>query len=112
MVRVLSERQLEKQRAEEDYLKKLDELLGLIPESSIFKKVSCSKVDGVIVSRSTKWSIANQYKLDSCFRIVYSVEAFDINEPWLLLKATDYRKVVKACSERHKVLAEQHKKKR
>lgn len=92
------------------YSLQFQNLMDLVPESSVFKKDETFRAEGVILP-ANKWIIGCQvneehveYSVDSDLHQVYSIEANDIELPIFKLKTKDYERLVKACEKRHALL--------
>lgn len=92
----------------EDYKLKVEKVMEAISRSSVFEKDETFR-EGVVVLPATKWFIGSEYTIDSDFCKVNSIEADDIEVPYINLNKTDYKKIIKACKQRKAYLLAQQK---
>ncbi len=98
-------------RATIKYQEQVQDLLELIPTSPVFKQDLTTSVEGVVFP-AFKWTINNEYTIDSDFRRVFTIEADDVEVSCLRLKKADYDKLIKECEERRAVLLKEYQKKK
>ncbi len=96
-------------RWEEKYKLQVQDLMDLIPESHVLKQVDELKEEGVVLSRSVKWTVGDRV-VYSGFYDVRSIEANDEELHMFYLKAKDYKKFARACEQRRAELLKAHKK--
>ena len=105
----LQEKQYET-RIKEQYLARVQDLLDLIPNSSVFKYDDPFN-DGERIHHSYKW-IVGGYEIDPAFHLVFSIEGDDSREPLFYLRNKEYKDVMDACRKRHAELLAQRRKKK
>lgn len=96
-------------RADIRYKDQVQYLLDLIPESPVFKQDLTTNVEGVVFP-AFKWTVNNEYTIDSEFRRVFSIESDDVEVSLFQLKPRDYKNVIRACEQRRAALLQQYKK--
>lgn len=96
-------------RATIKYQEQVQDLLELIPTATVFKQDLTTCVEGVVFP-AFKWTINNEYTIDSDFHRVFSIEADDVEVSRIRLKTADYKKIIAACEQRHEILLAQRKK--
>ena len=98
-------------RATIKYQEQVQDLLELIPTATVFKQDLTTTVEGVVLP-AFKYTIDNQYTIDSDLRRVFSIEADDVEVSRIRLKSADYKKIIAACEQRRAILLKEHQKKK
>ena len=98
-------------RATIKYQEQVQDLLELIPTATVFKQDLTTTVEGVVLP-AFKYTIDNQYTIDSDLRRVFSIEADDVEVSRIRLKTADYKKIIAACEQRRAILLKEHQKKK
>ena len=107
MAKKSSEEKVIDKKIKEEYSLKVQDLMDLIPQSNVFKRVNTFAESGVVFY-TTIWTVG-EYTVDSDFHLVCSIEADDKQQPQFRLKAKDYRNFVKACEQRKADILNQRK---
>ena len=95
----------------EKYSLMVQDLMDLIPVSSVFKREYTSKFEDIPVAYTSKW-IVGEYTIDTADHEVCSIEADDVEVHAFRLKQQDYEQVVQACEQRRAALLAKYHKKR
>lgn len=93
---------------QEDYKLEVQAVMKAISRSAIFEIDETIRESGVVLP-ATKWIIGTEYTIHTDLLIVKSIEADDIEVPYLNLNKTDHKKIIRACKQRKAYLLEQQK---
>lgn len=107
MAKKLSDKKLIEKNIKAKYELKVQDLMDLIPEASVFEKDTSIREFGVFLKSST-WYVG-EYLIDSDMHMVWSLDANDKPVPEFYLKPTDYKKFVQACKARREELLKTRK---
>lgn len=107
MPKKLSNEKLIAKQEKEEYLLQVQDLLDMIPSSTVFCKDETFRYKEVVIP-SNKWFIGSDYVLNSDYYKLCTLDAEDKEVPMWYLTKTDYAKIVHACKKRHAELLKQH----
>jgi hypothetical protein len=106
MTKKSSDEKLIEKVEKEHYSIKFEDFMDLIPQStSVFKKDTSFRTKDVYLP-ANKWFVG-EYVIDSDTRAVYSLDENDKEVREFELTKADYKKIIKACKERRKILLNQ-----